>query len=104
MPFTAKNTHETIEVVKKGILKTNTDAFKSLSADAQKFIVSLMNKNETKRMTAQQALEHPWLTKNLEEQKSPVLLKETLERLRDFKIESKFGTAVISYVNNHFSE
>lgn len=56
MPFTGKDTEDTIQVVKKGILKTNTSSFKELSQEAQQFIVSLMNKNEVKRMTASQAL------------------------------------------------
>ena len=53
MPFTGKNTQDTIELVKKGILNTSIDGFKSLSLDGQKFITNLMNKVESKRMTAQ---------------------------------------------------
>lgn len=104
MPFTGKDTEDTIQVVKKGVLKTNTPSFKELSHEAQQFIVALMNKNEAKRMTAAQALEHPWIVNNNKEDSSPKFLKETLERLREFKIEGKFGTAVISYINNHMSE
>lgn len=64
MPFTGKDTEDTIQVVKKGVLNTKTESFKALSLEAQKFIVSLMTKNENKRMTAAQALEHPWIVKN----------------------------------------
>jgi serine/threonine protein kinase len=56
MPFTGKDTEDTIQVVKKGLLKTNTASFKNLSLEAQQFIVALMTKNESKRMTAAQAL------------------------------------------------
>ena len=45
MPFTGKDTEDTIEVVKKGILKTNCVGFKALSKEAQQFIVGLINKN-----------------------------------------------------------
>ena len=44
MPFTGKNTEDTIEVVKKGVLKTANPEFRSLSADAQNFVVRLMTK------------------------------------------------------------
>jgi serine/threonine protein kinase len=75
MPFQGQDAKETMEAVKKGFVKTNNPGFKSLSPEAQNFIISLMNKNEMKRMTAVQALEHPWILKNTQEQKSPVFLK-----------------------------
>jgi hypothetical protein len=39
MPFTGKNTEDTIEVVKKGNLNTRIASFKKLSVEAQQFIV-----------------------------------------------------------------
>ena len=64
MPFTGKNTEDTIEVVKKGNLNTRIPSFKTLSVEAQEFIVSLMSKNENKRLKAVQAIEHAWIVKN----------------------------------------
>jgi len=78
MPFQGSDAKETMEAVKKGFVKTDKPCFRNLSSEAQNFIISLMNKNENKRMTAMQALEHPWILKNTQEQKSPIFLKETL--------------------------
>lgn len=57
------------------------------------------------RLTAENALQHPWIKLYSDEKnrKAPEHLKETLERLRDFKITNCFGVAVVSYVNNHLS-
>ena len=71
MPFSGKDTKDTIEIVKKGVLKTNSASFRALSLEAQQFIVSLVTKNQNKRMTASQALEHPWIVKNAKEDASP---------------------------------
>jgi serine/threonine protein kinase len=62
-------------VVKKGVFKTNTPAFKSLAPEAQNFIVSLMAKNESKRLTASQAIEHSWIIKNAINEVKPIYLK-----------------------------
>jgi hypothetical protein len=45
MPFTGKNTEDTIEIVKKGNINTSIPSFKALSVEAQQFIISLMSKN-----------------------------------------------------------
>ena len=32
-----------------------------------------------------------------------MFLKETLERLKEFKITNQFGVAIVNLINNHFS-
>jgi calcium-dependent protein kinase len=103
MPFVGSTQEETIEAVMKGAASTNIASFKSLSLEARKFIMALLNKNPEKRMTASEALEHEWLRINASREGEPVFLKETLERLREIKVSNGLSTAVISYVNNHLS-
>jgi serine/threonine protein kinase len=45
MPFSGKNTQETIERVKKGTFDIKDRKFRKLSQEAQKFISSLLVKN-----------------------------------------------------------
>jgi hypothetical protein len=52
MPFSGKNTLETIEQVKKGYFDIKDRKFRKLSASAQNFIVSLVVKDPKKRLTA----------------------------------------------------
>jgi hypothetical protein len=52
MAVSGRDTKETIELAKKGIVNTSKSAFRHLSADAKNFIISLMNKEPTKRLTA----------------------------------------------------
>ena len=104
MPFSGKDTEETITVVKKGIFNTQTQSFKDLSIEARKFITSLMDRNPDRRMKASDALNHDWIKMNSSKEGEPVFLKETLERLKEIKLNSTLSTAVISYVNNHLSE
>lgn len=103
MPFSGEDQDKTIDAVKRGIVKTNIASFKALSPEARKFITGLLNKNTEKRMTASQALEHKWLQANASKESEPLLLKETLERLKEIKLSNGLSTAVISYVNNHLS-
>ena len=62
-----------------------------------------MNKNPESRLTAQQALEHPWIQVYSSQEAVPKELKSTLERLRTFQLGSSLGTAVISFISNHLS-
>ena len=103
MPFTGKNTEETIEAVKKGVLDITSEYFRGLSPLAQQFVVGLMNRDPAQRLTAQEALEHPWIQVYCSQEAKPHELKSTLERLRSFKLGSSLGTAVISFINNHLS-
>jgi calcium-dependent protein kinase len=104
MPFTGNNTEETINAVKKGALNVKSNSFKQISVEGQKFITALANKNPDKRLTPAEALEHDWMKINSQKTEKPLLLKETLERLKEFRVTNSFGTAVISLVNNHMSE
>ncbi len=63
MPFSGKNTQDTIKTVKKAALPINDRLFKKLSTEAKKFIASLVQRDPTKRLTADEALEHGWLIK-----------------------------------------
>lgn len=61
MPFKGSNTQETISQVKRSTINYRRSGFKELSSSAKEFITSLIQKSQDKRMSAEQALDHPWL-------------------------------------------
>ena len=52
MPFSGKNTQDTIEQVKKGTFDLKDRKFRKLSLDAQNLIANLILKDPKKRLTA----------------------------------------------------
>jgi serine/threonine protein kinase len=63
------------------------DAWKSISKEAKDLVSRLLEPDPTKRLTAKQALEHPWLSINVED-------KIDTEELRKFQARRKFKGAV----------
>ena len=61
MPFKGKNTQDTMLNAQKGVLNFRRRNFNMISASAKQFILSLIQKDPKKRMTAAEALENPWI-------------------------------------------
>ena len=52
MPFKGKNTQDTMAIAQKGILNFRRRNFSNLSASSKQFILSLIQKDASKRLTA----------------------------------------------------
>ncbi|KAE9290950.1 hypothetical protein PR003_g25163 [Phytophthora rubi] len=64
-PFDPRGDKSDAEIVKeiaKGTYDVENKWFKSLSADAKDFLTQLLHSDPSKRLTAKQALDHPWLS------------------------------------------
>jgi serine/threonine protein kinase len=64
VPFPGRNELEIISNVIKGEFHFNHDAFKNVSSDCKDLICNLLNKDVTKRYSADQALGHRWIRKH----------------------------------------
>ena len=58
-----------------------------ISDEAKDLISKLLVKDVEKRLTLEQAMEHPWITKNMEQYK---IDHEIINRLGNFKYETQF--------------
>ncbi|EGZ15759.1 hypothetical protein PHYSODRAFT_315936 [Phytophthora sojae] len=64
-PFDPRGDKSDAEIVKeiaKGAYDVENKWFRSLSADAKDFLTRLLDSDPSKRLTAKQALQHPWLS------------------------------------------
>ncbi|CAI8613832.1 unnamed protein product [Vicia faba] len=70
-PFWARTESGIFRTVLKADPSFDEAPWPSLSADAKDFVKRLLNKDFRKRLTASQALSHPWLVNHLEDRKIP---------------------------------
>eukprot|EP01135_Chromosphaera_perkinsii_P009375 Nk52_evm51s1737 gene=Nk52_evmTU51s1737 len=63
-PFSAKDDTQLLISISKGKYSKSGNAFKGLSENCQNFIGSLLQVNPKKRLTAEEALNHPWIASN----------------------------------------
>mmetsp|Transcript_2491 Transcript_2491/g.7442 ORF Transcript_2491/g.7442 Transcript_2491/m.7442 type:complete len:373 (+) Transcript_2491:183-1301(+) len=61
-PFAGGTIKETLELVSFGNFQMQGSEWNHVSADAKDFIIKLLLENHKDRLTADQALEHPWLS------------------------------------------
>lgn len=59
-PFVGANDFDTLQNIRQGRW-TFGDRFTNISPDAKDFITRLLNPDQQNRLTAEQALNHPWL-------------------------------------------
>jgi calcium-dependent protein kinase len=64
-PFNGNDNKEVYDAVRRGTYCFPQEDWQHVSISAQNFIVSLLQRDPSQRMTAEQALRHPWLLKNL---------------------------------------
>lgn len=62
-PFAGKRDEEVLAKVKKASWTFNGTIWKSISDEAKDLIEKLMDKNPETRITALDALQHPWIKK-----------------------------------------
>jgi len=88
MPFSGKDDVQ-IKNIASGTYKMRPDRWKSVSVQAQNFVKSLLEVNPSKRLTAQAALEHPFILdgKGPDQEAS---MQPCCEALRQFSHASKF--------------
>uniref|UniRef100_A0A3B1JYC8 Protein kinase domain-containing protein n=1 Tax=Astyanax mexicanus TaxID=7994 RepID=A0A3B1JYC8_ASTMX len=66
-PFIAETNQQTIDNISNAEYSFEDESFKDVSVEAMDFIDRLLTKDRKHRMTAAEALNHPWLTKSTEE-------------------------------------
>lgn len=93
-PFAAESTHKMIERISNAEYIFDTEAFKYASLEGMDFIDRLLTKERKHRMTASEALEHPWLKMKIENISSKVI--KTLRHRRYYQsiIKKEWSTVI----------
>lgn len=102
-PFDGFNDDEIMKNIHKGIYNFNDPIFKKISKNAIELIKLLLNYDPKKRITARQALNHPWFRKEVDEFSMIDVnySKTVLNNLKNFNAEQKFQQAVVTYITHN---
>lgn len=101
MPFDDKNTEILMEQIMKGRYRTDQAVWAHLSSNAKHFLQSLLQVNPDRRLSAKEALEHPWVAMVAEAQVEDVtdaVDAEVVNSLREFAKASRFRRACMHMV------
>ena len=108
-PFDGNDDEEILENVKKGVYDKWAYPFPLLSAHAKDLIFKLLQYDPKKRLSAEEAIEHPWF-KTAEFKKkdkvntiSPELAKELIHNMTKYRSDNMLKCAVIAYLVHHIT-
>jgi len=87
-PFSGGSDEAQVRRIKTGQYIMKPEKWDCISTDAKHFIQSLLEVDPCKRLTAQQALEHPWMAEECSEE--PQAMNSVMEALQQFRQGSKF--------------
>ena len=101
-PFDGKDDDEIIENISKGEFNSKHRKLVSASNEVQDLVQKLLEVDPVRRLSAAQALKHPWFTKfkakslynNIEKEK----IEMYLNRLMTYTINSKFQQMVLAFI------
>lgn len=107
-PFDGSNDDIIISRIKKGLYNKKNRNLISASTEVQNLIRSLLEIKVDKRLSAKEALKHPWFTKfnakrlyfNISNEKK----MEIIKRLFSYQINSKFQQMVIAFIVHNIPE
>ena len=108
-PFDGNDDDEIIENVKKGVFDKWSYPFPLLSEQAKDLIFKLLQYDPKKRISAEQALEHPWFKtaefKNRDKVNiiAPQLAKELIQNMTEYRSDNMLKCAVIAYLIHHIT-
>ena len=83
LPFTGNSKKEVLESIFKGDLDFENPNFQALSHNAQDFLKKLLKRDKNERLSAKDALGHPYLYQSSQE---VALTYEVVQKLRRFKV------------------
>ena len=106
-PFDGKDDHEIIKSIKIGKYNKNDERFSKHSPEVKDLLSKLLERNIDKRLSAKEALNHPWFEKyggrNLFSNFKPEDIKPYIENLFNYKYNSKLQELVIAFLVHNLS-
>jgi len=101
-PFSGKDDNQIIESIKRGNYDIETDNWKNISKEAKNLINSLLLKDINSRLTAEEALSHPWFKKNKTKEQfnfiEPDKVKEMLKNLLKYSPNNILQNIALAYL------
>ena len=108
-PFHGENDSEIFKKIVAGFQPITQKGYKAhfpstipCSDAAKDFLSKLLTSDTAKRLTAEEALEHPWLTGIAASDKP--MLDDVLKNLRSFSASCRFKQAILELMSDKLSE
>ena len=102
-PFNGANDEQIIKNVKKGQYRTDDDEWQSISPEAINLVDKLLTFDPNSRISAKDALQHPWIKGNSKVEVDEQKTKKTLNNLRSFSGSSKLKQAALAFIASHLT-
>mmetsp|Transcript_46142 Transcript_46142/g.128368 ORF Transcript_46142/g.128368 Transcript_46142/m.128368 type:complete len:531 (-) Transcript_46142:164-1756(-) len=103
-PFNGQTDTEIFAKIRRGRVYLEASSWRRVSTDAKDLIRQLLKMSPSDRLTAQQALEHPWIVQRVPEVRKVRLGSGLVERLHDFCARNKLERAVLKVVARQLSD
>lgn len=87
-PFGGKQDREILEKVQKGVYSMADPVWEKRSPDAINLVKALMEKDPEKRLSAAEALEHPWLVRKVADKFDVNLALDAVTNLKEFRVSN----------------
>ncbi|XP_002510594.2 calcium-dependent protein kinase 29 [Ricinus communis] len=102
-PFWGENEKGIFEAIIKGQLDLQSSPWPKISASAKDLIRKMLARDPKKRITAAEALEHPWLKVGGEASEKPID-SAVLRRLKQFRAMNKLKKLALKVIAENLSE
>ncbi len=103
-PFDGKKLEEIFDGINNKEINFSIKPFDTTSEELKDLILKLLKKNPNERLTAQEALNHPWFTKNKTKEKLSYLstteMNELLDNIRNYNPKNVLQQIALSYLVN----
>ena len=108
-PFNGKDDFEIMEKVKIGKYDLQSPPFDKISNEAKDLIRKMLTMDIEERITAEEALNHPWFQINKSKElynqvKDKNTIKELINNLKNYKRTSVIQETALAYLVHHFTQ
>ena len=108
-PFGGQDDNDIMERVATGVYDLDSPPFDQLSKNALDLISKLLTMDVKSRISAEQALNHPWFKENKSQElynriNDQSTLKELIENLKHYKRTSIIQETALAYLVHHFPQ
>jgi len=95
-PFNTKNPTELKEMIMNSPITFPEEEWSQISKDAKDFLLLLLEKDPKKRISANEAVKHTWITSNKVEQAEPVR-RGTIKALKNLSLFTVSNEGIIFF-------
>ena len=108
-PFGGRDDYEIMETVKTGKYDLTSPPFDTISEEAKDLIRKALTMDPTKRISAEEALNHPWFKKYKSKElftrvKDKNIIKDLIDNLKNYKRTSVIQETALAYLVRHFTQ